>query len=102
MIRHSRIEPAEIARFLRLGAPAFRRCFERDQFTRGQRSKLVRLGAVLDRAERVLGGRARAIHWLINANRALGFTAPLVLLESRSGMERVQVVLLRIENGYFA
>jgi uncharacterized protein (DUF2384 family) len=56
----------------------------------------------LDRAERVLGDRARANHWMISANRALNFSAPLTLLESKSSIERVYGVLLRIENGSFA
>lgn len=102
LIRGSHIEPAEVARFLGLGAPAFHRCMERDRFSRGHRSKLVRLVGVLDRADRILGSRVRAIQWLISSNRALGFSAPLVLLDSRAGLARVQGVLLRMETGCFA
>ena len=102
LIRESRIEPAEIARFLRLSAPAFHRCLERDRFTRNQRSKLVRLATILARAERILGSRAHAIRWLISANRALGFSAPIGLLETKLGLERVHHTLLRIESGFFA
>lgn len=101
-IRESHIEPADVARFLRLEAPAFHRCMTRDQFTRDHRSKLARVMTVLNRAERVLGGRAQAIRWLIGSNRALNFSSPLVLLESKSGLERVHGVLLRIEIGGFA
>ena len=102
LIRESRIELAEIARFLRLSAPAFRCCLERDRFTRNQRSKLMRLATMLARAERVLGGRTHAIRWLISANRALGFSAPIGLLETKLGLERVHHTLLRIESGFFA
>lgn len=101
-IRESRIEPADVARFLHLEAPAFHRCMERDRFSRDQRSKLARVMTILNRAERVLGGRAQAIRWLIGSNRALNFSSPLVLLDSKSGLERVHGVLLRIEIGGFA
>lgn len=102
LVRECRIEPSEIARFLQLTAPAFDRCLRQDRFTRDQRAKLLRLSAVLDRAQRVLGDRARAIGWLTSANRALGFSAPLGLIESRSGTQRVYGVLQRIEQGHFA
>jgi putative toxin-antitoxin system antitoxin component (TIGR02293 family) len=102
LVRDMPMEPAVIARFLRLAAPAFSRCLARDQFTRDRRSKLVRLATVFNRAERVLGGRARAIEWLISSNRALSFNTPMGLLESRTGLQRVLDVLLRIEQGSFA
>ena len=102
LVHDTRMESAELARFLRLTAPAFHRSLERDRFTRQQRSKLVRLVTVRDRAQRVLGDHARAVHWLTSANRALSFSAPLELLETNSGLHRVYGVLLRIENGYFA
>ena len=102
LVRETRLEPAELARYLRVTSLAFDRCLDRDRFSRDQRSKLIRLTAVLDRAERVLGDRARANHWLISANRALNFSAPLTLLESKSSIERVYGVLLRIESGSFA
>lgn len=101
-IRDCSIEPAEVARFLRLEAPTFHRCMTKDQFSRDHRSKLARLMTILNRAERVLGGRSQAIRWLIGTNRALNFSSPLTLLESRSGLERVHGVLLRIEVGGFA
>lgn len=102
LVREIRIEPAALARYLRLTSIAFERCLARDRFSREQRSKLLRLVTVLDRAERVLGDRARAVHWMINANRALDFSSPLALLDSRSSIERVYGVLLRIESGGFA
>jgi len=97
-----RLAPPDIARFLRLSAPAFDRCMQQERFTRDQRSQLLRLATVLDRAQRVLGDRARALHWLTSANRALSFSSPLGLLDTRAGTERVYRVLLKLESGRFA
>ncbi len=102
LVRETRLEPSELARYLRVTSPAFDRCLDRDRFSRQHRSKLLRLIAVLDRAERVLGDRARAIYWLLSANRALDFNAPLASLDTKSSIARVYEVLLRIENGAFA
>jgi len=101
-VRDVRISPTELARFLRLSAPAFDRCVAHNRFTRDHRSKLLRLSTVLDRAQRVLGDRASATNWVTSANRALSFSVPLALIETRSGTERVFGVLLRIEDGRFA
>lgn len=102
LVRETRIEPAELARFLRLTAPVFARNMDRERFTRAQHSKLTRLVTVLDRAERILGDRARAVYWVKSANRAFGFSTPLDLLDTKSGVDRVCGVLSRIESGQFA
>lgn len=102
LVRETRIEPAELARFLRLTAPVFARNMVGERFTRAHLSKLTRLVTILDRAERVLGDRARAVLWVRSSNRVFGFSTPLDLLETRSGVDRVCGVLSRIENGQFA
>jgi len=102
LVGEVRLSPAELARFLQLSAPAFDRCLQQNRFTRGHRSLLRRLATVLDRAQRVLGDHARATQWMTSANRALNFSAPLALIETTSGTERVYGLLLKIEEGRFA
>lgn len=102
LVDRLRLPPAELARFLRLSAPAFDRALHGDRFTRDHRSRLLRLVLVLDRAQRVLGDRTRATDWLKASNRALGFSAPLALVDTKAGTERVYGVLSRIEDGRFA
>lgn len=102
LVRDVQLSPTELARFLRLSAPAYQRCVAKDGFTRDHRSKLLRLATVLDRAQRVLGDRTHATYWVTNANRALNFSVPLALIETKSGTDRVYGVLLRIEDGHFA
>ena len=92
----------QLARLLGLSGPAYERRRLTDDFSRTQRTKLARVVNVVDRAQRVLGGRERAQQWLIHPNRALGSSTPLALLETREGTHRVYGILTRIEAGAFA
>lgn len=96
------VNPADVARYLGLSTPGFQRRLLADRFTRDHRSKLLRLATVLERAQRVLGGRARAVTWVTSNNRALGFSPPLALMGTRPGAARLLELLLRIETGRFA
>ncbi|MCC6533168.1 MAG: DUF2384 domain-containing protein [Burkholderiales bacterium] len=92
----------ELARVLGLSGPDYERRRQDDMFSRAQRRTLVRLLAVIERAQHVLGDRSRALQWLRHPNRALHASAPLALLGSNAGAERVYAVLMRIEAGTFA
>lgn len=101
-IEATQLSSSELARALNLSEPAYLRRKAKDRFSRADRSQLVRIGLVLERAQRVLGARARGMEWLKSPNRALFFSAPLALLGSKEGGQRVYAVLARMEEGTFA
>lgn len=102
LMRELQLPAVEMARFLQLSAPALQRCIEKDGFSREHRSRLHRLATAMDRVQRVLGDRERAIAWMRSSNRALNFSTPLALMQTKSGSAQVYGVLLRIEQGRFA
>ena len=61
--------------------------------------KVARTHDVLVRATEVLGSRRAARAWLSRPNPALDGEAPLALLDTSLGWERVKDVLGRIEHG---
>ena len=61
--------------------------------------KVARTHDVLARATEVLGSRRAARAWLSRPNPALDGEAPLALLDTSLGWERVKDVLGRIEHG---
>ena len=102
LVEATELSGTQLARLLGLSAPAYERLRLKDNFSNSQRTKLARVVNVVERAQRVLGGRARAQQWLLHSNRALRFSTPLALLETREGTQRVYGVLTRIEAGTFA
>ena len=102
LVESTELSGTQLARLLGLSAPAYERRRLKDDFSGTQRTKLVRVVNVVDRAQRVLGGRVRAQQWLLHPNRALRFSTPLALLETREGTQRVNGILTRIEGGAFA
>jgi putative toxin-antitoxin system antitoxin component (TIGR02293 family) len=101
-IMATQLSSSELARALNLSEPAYLRRKAKDSFSRADKSQLVRIGLVLERAQRVLGAKARGMEWLKSPNRALYFSAPLALLDSKEGAQRVFAVLARMEGGTFA
>ncbi|HTP95885.1 MAG TPA: antitoxin Xre/MbcA/ParS toxin-binding domain-containing protein [Burkholderiales bacterium] len=67
-----------------------------------QRHRIRRIVRVLETAQRVLGAHTRGLNWLRNPNRATNFRAPIDLLQTARGTERVLLALERIERGGFA
>jgi len=102
LIDATQLSPHELAQLLALSAPAYERRKRDDSFSRAQRTKLVRVVNVIERARRVLGDRTRAQQWLLQPNRTLHLSSPLALLGTKSGAQRVFDVLVRIESGLFA
>ena len=102
LIEATQLSPHQLARLLALSAPAYERRRRDDSFSRTERTKLVRVLNVMERARRVLGDGTRAREWLIHPNRALHATTPLALLETKAGVQRVYAILLRIESGSLA
>ena len=65
-------------------------------------AKLVRVARIVHRAIEVFEDRAKAIDWLKEPNRALGYVSPLSLLDTDLGAEAVRDTMGRIEQGVFA
>jgi putative toxin-antitoxin system antitoxin component (TIGR02293 family) len=101
-IEATQLSSGELARVLNLSEPAYLRRKAKDRFSHANKTQLVRIGLVLERAQRVLGARSRGMEWLKSPNRALYFSAPLALLGSKDGTQRVFAVLARMEEGTFA
>ena len=102
LVAVTELSGTQLARLLGLSAPAYERRRLKNDFSRTQRNMLARVANIIERAQRVLGDRARAQQWLIHPNRALGSSTPLALLETREGTQRVYSILMRIEGGAFA
>lgn len=64
--------------------------------------RLMRLFRLLDRAELVIGDRARAQRWLNTANRGLDGRDPLSMASTETGAAMVFDLLGRIEHGVFS
>jgi len=65
-------------------------------------TKLLRLARVVQRAVEVFEDPELAVDWLKTANRSLGGSSPLSLLDTDIGTEGVLDTLGRIEHGVFA
>ena len=102
LVEATGLSATQLAHLLGLSAPSYERRRLTDNFSTTQRNKLARIVSVVERAHRVLGGRARAQQWLTHPNRALRFSTPLALLATPEGMQRVDGILMRIEAGAFA
>ncbi len=57
---------------------------------------------MIARAEEVFGDSEKALRWLRRPNAALGNVTPIELLETPDGIQRVDMVLGRIEHGIFS
>lgn len=60
-----------------------------------------RIARIRERATLIFEDSEKADRWMRTRNRALG-AAPIDLLESHDGAERVETVLHRIEYGVFS
>lgn len=61
--------------------------------------RVLRLAALYEMAERVLGSRERALAWLKKPHRALGGRSPLAFSDTELGAREVEDLLGRIEHG---
>lgn len=65
----------------------------------GESDRLYRLARILAHARRTFGSDDAASAWLREANRALGGSTPLALLETELGADEVEAVLGRLDYG---
>jgi putative toxin-antitoxin system antitoxin component (TIGR02293 family) len=64
--------------------------------------RVLRIGALLDRATEVLEGRDAARLWLKSPKRALGGSTPLEYADTEPGAREVEDLLTRLEYGVFS
>jgi putative toxin-antitoxin system antitoxin component (TIGR02293 family) len=55
---------------------------------------------ILKRSEDTFGSSDKAMRWLLRRTRALGNKSPMELLESDSGVQQVEDLLDRIDQGH--
>jgi putative toxin-antitoxin system antitoxin component (TIGR02293 family) len=72
------------------------------RLTPEQSDVVIRTACILAKAIDILGDRAKAVHWLSTANRALGGEIPITLLDTSAGAHEVEAVLDRIEYGVYS
>ena len=66
-----------------------------------QADRAARLARIIGLAESILGSKEAAGRWLQKENRVLG-RAPLSLLDTDVGAERVEEILMRLEYGVYS
>ena len=64
--------------------------------------RILRIGALLDRATQGLEGREAACQWLKSPKRALGGRTPLEYADTEPGAREVEDLLTRLEDGVFS
>ena len=64
--------------------------------------RIFRFARIATRASEVLGSEEKAQLWLHRPNRALGNVPPLDLLATDAGIEQVESVLGRLEQGVYS
>jgi putative toxin-antitoxin system antitoxin component (TIGR02293 family) len=84
---------------LGLSARTLRR---RRHLTAAESDRVYRLARVFARALDVLDDHESAREWFHTPNRALGWVAPLDLVDTDVGARQVETVLGRIEHGVFS
>jgi putative toxin-antitoxin system antitoxin component (TIGR02293 family) len=64
--------------------------------------RILRIGALFDRATEVLEGREAARQWLKSPKRALGGRTPLEYADTEPGAREVENLLIRLDYGVFS
>lgn len=70
--------------------------------TLAESDRVQRLERIRGEAVRVFGAEEKADRWLRKPNRALENAVPIELLESETGAQVVEEMLVRIEHGMFS
>jgi putative toxin-antitoxin system antitoxin component (TIGR02293 family) len=102
LARRYAIPLPRILRVLALPARTHARRKKERQLSAAESDRLLRLARVAAGAEQTLGAADKAGQWLQKPNRALRGAAPLDLLDTDLGAEKVVTVLGRIEHGVYS
>ena len=89
----------EVAAALGLPERTLARRRSEKKLSAAESDKVLRLARIAAHAAEVLGGEARAGHWLRGSIVALGSRRPLDLLATDIGAHEVDTILGRIEHG---
>ncbi len=82
--------------------PLARRRKHDELLTLAESDRVHRLERISNEANRVFGSEEKANRWLRKPNRALEKAVPIDLLESETGAQVVEEMLVRIEHGMFS
>ncbi len=99
LMRASGLSLKELAKALDLSSRSLQRRRRTGRLARHESDRLYRLARIVAIAERFLGGRERALHWLKHPNRALGGVPPIEMLDTEPGAHQVENILGRIAYG---
>lgn len=74
----------------------------KEALSRDESDKLARLIRIYDQAVRVLGDKAKALHWLRKPMRRFAGRAPLEMIRTEFGARMVEEMLGQLDYGMFA
>jgi len=93
---------AEVYRLIGSARTLRRKRAEGTHLSVRESDRLARIARLIARAEEALGDENRAQRWMLQPNRALGRSRPLMLLDTDAGARAVEQVLGRIEGGVYS
>jgi len=99
VMRSTGLTLKELAASLDLSPRSLQRRRGEGRLARYESDRLYRLARIVVLAKRHLGEEERAARWLRRANRALGGSTPLELVDTELGARTVENVLGRIAHG---
>jgi putative toxin-antitoxin system antitoxin component (TIGR02293 family) len=91
----------ELLTWLHMPARTWARRKQAGTFDMLESDRIARLGRLIKRASKVLGGQHAARTWLTTPNRALRGRTPFAAADTETGAEAVFDLLGRLEHGVF-
>ncbi len=99
LMKRSGLTRDEVSQVLRLPARTLARRKSEGKLSADESDRLARLGRILSEAIRILGDEENAVGWLREPILALGWVAPITLLDTDIGARQVEDVIAHIEFG---
>lgn len=96
------IRAQELATIVQIPVRTLARRQQEQHLDIDESERVLRIGALFDRAVAVLGGENQARQWLKSPQRALGGHTPLEYADTEPGAREVEDLLGRLEYGVFA
>ena len=89
----------DLSQSLNLSPRSLQRRGRQGRLARHESDRIYRLARIIALAKHYIGDKDRAARWLKHANRALGGSAPLDLMDTEAGARAVENLLGRIAYG---
>jgi putative toxin-antitoxin system antitoxin component (TIGR02293 family) len=89
----------DLPQSLNLSPRSLQRRGRQGRLARHESDRIYRLARIIALAKRYIGDKDRASRWLKHANRALGGSAPLEVMDTEAGARAVENLLGRIAYG---